>query len=596
MNILHVLSQKELTGAEVYASSLIDAQIQSGHQVYQVSNGFFNPNGAYQIQLPVETKGFSFWKSVLALRQILQTKKIHLIHGHSRAAAKLVFYARLGLKVGFVSSVHGRQHVSLSKKILNQYGDFIIPVCEKIADQLKNEFNYSDRRIKIIPNSIDSLKFKFKSHLKLDIKRELKIAVIGRTSGPKKIRTEIFIDGFSKLLDQKNLSYRFTLIGGNLKIPGPVEVISSLDINSDVLQNYDLICGSGRVAIEALLSGVPCIAFGETEYVGLITEKNFESACRSNFGDISDHFNLPHFDLFQAQKDLGLLLANTVDFQMLADLASSRFSLDAVSKKIIRLYESAYFIRNYSRWIPILMYHKIPDENLTSQHKIYVNKNNFARHLKTFKSLGLTTITFNELSLYRKALKPFSIFPKNPLILTFDDGYEDNLKNANIELQKNNMKAHIYLLAESTIASNEWDHNTQATEKHKIISGSDRLLWKNSQFTIGSHGLSHQRLPAMSTEDKKTELSHSKQKLESEFDQPVISYAYTYGDTNPECAELAETCGYEYALNTDTGGLLLEENPYAIFRVNIFPDETFTSLWKKTRKWYRQYYFYKRKK
>jgi peptidoglycan/xylan/chitin deacetylase (PgdA/CDA1 family) len=100
----------------------------------------------------------------------------------------------------------------------------------------------------------------------------------------------------------------------------------------------------------------------------------------------------------------------------------------------------------------------------------------------------------------------------------------------------------------------------------------------------------------MSKDKKILELSVSKQKLESEFKQPVITYAYTYGDTNKECAELAEICGYEYALNTDTGGLLLEEEPYAIFRVNIFPDESFSSLWKKTRKWYRRYYFYKRNK
>jgi peptidoglycan/xylan/chitin deacetylase (PgdA/CDA1 family) len=242
------------------------------------------------------------------------------------------------------------------------------------------------------------------------------------------------------------------------------------------------------------------------------------------------------------------------------------------------------------------MYHKVPDQDLNSQHKIYVNKNNFAKHLQTFKSLNMTTITFDELALYRKGLKSFSLFPKNPLILTFDDGYEDNLQNADIELKKQNMQAHIYLLADPSVASNQWDHQSDPTEKHKIISGEDRKLWKNTQFHIGSHGLNHQRLTEMSPEKKILELSTSRQKLEAEFKQPVITYAYTYGDTNKECAELAETCGYEYALNTDTGGLLLEENPYAIFRVNIFPDESFLSLWKKTRKWYRCYYYFKRKK
>ncbi len=596
MNILHVLSQKELTGAEVYASSLINAQVKDGHQVYQVSNGFFNPNKAIQIALPVETKGFSFWKSVLTLRQILIEKNIHVIHGHSRAAAKLVFYARIGLKIGCVSSIHGRQHVSFSKKLLNQYGDFIIPVCKKIADQLIHEFKYSSRRIKIIPNSIDTDKFKFKSVLPLSSNHPLKIAIIGRTSGPKKLRTELFIEGFSKILDQKGLSYKFTIIGGEIKTSIPLETLSFSEINSDLLQKYDLICGSGRVTMEALLSGVPCIAFGETEYIGLVTEKNFETACASNFGDITNHFNLPIFNYNQAQKDIELLLTNSIDYEHLADRTSRAFSLEKIYKKIMRTYESAYFTRNYNRWIPILMYHKIPDQDLQSQHKIYVNKNNFAKHLTIFKSLNMTTLTFDELAQFRKGLKSFSLFPKNPLILTFDDGYEDNIQNADVELKKQSMHAHIYLLADPNIASNEWDHQSDRSEKHRIISGDERKLWKNSQFTIGSHGLNHQRLPAMSSEKKILELSISKQKLEAEFKQPVITYAYTYGDTNKECAELAEACGYEYALNTDTGGLLIEEDPYAIFRVNIFPDESFLSLWKKTRKWYRRYYFYKRNK
>lgn len=596
MNILHVLSQKELTGAEVYASSLIDAQVKAGCKVYQVSNGFFNPNKAIQIALPVETKGLSFWKSVSALRQILIEKNIHVIHGHSRAAAKLVFYARMGLKIGYVSSIHGRQHVSFSKKLFSQYGDFIIPVCKKISDQLINEFKYNPRRIKIIPNSIDTEKFKFKSVLQLAPNHSLKIAIIGRASGPKKLRSELFIQGLAQILDQKGIAYQFTVIGGELKTSIPVENISFSEINSDVLQKYDLICGSGRVAMEALLSGVPCIAFGETEYIGLVTEKNFDTACASNFGDISNHFNLPTFNSYQAQKDIELLFANSVDYQHLADKTSRFFSLESIAKKVMRVYESAYFIRNYSKWIPILMYHKIPDQDLQSQHKIYVNKNNFAKHLQTFKKLNMTTLTFDELALYRKGLKSFSLFPKNPLILTFDDGYEDNLQNANVELKKQNMQAHIYLLADTTVASNQWDHQTDQTEKHKIISGEERKLWKNSQFHIGSHGLKHERLPEMSRDKKILELSTSKQKLEAEFKQPVITYAYTYGDTNKECAELAEACGYEYALNTDTGGLHLEEDPYAIFRVNIFPDESFSSLWKKTRKWYRRYYHYKRNK
>jgi hypothetical protein len=125
MNILHLLSQNQLTGAEVYACQLIEKQVQKNHKVIQVSNDFFYETKARKISLPVENKSFlQFIKSVFALRKILLNENIHVIHAHSRAASKLAFWARCGLKIGYLSTIHGRQHISISKKIHNIYGDF----------------------------------------------------------------------------------------------------------------------------------------------------------------------------------------------------------------------------------------------------------------------------------------------------------------------------------------------------------------------------------------------------------------------------------------------------------------------------------------
>ena len=124
----------------------------------------------------------------------------------------------------------------------------------------------------------------------------------------------------------------------------------------------------------------------------------------------------------------------------------------------------------------------------------------------------------------------------------------------------------------------------------------DRLKWNESAFEIGSHGFSHQKITQMSEAEARLELRKSKQDLENEFKKNIPVYAFTYGDTSLEAAKWALEEGYDYAVNTDTGGQLLEEDPYRIFRVNIFPNESFFSLFKKTSSWYRTYYFRKRKK
>jgi peptidoglycan/xylan/chitin deacetylase (PgdA/CDA1 family)/glycosyltransferase involved in cell wall biosynthesis len=599
MNILHLLSQNQLTGAEVYACQLIEKQVQKNHKVIQVSNDFFYETKAQKICLPVENKSFlQFIKSVLTLRKILVTENIQIIHAHSRAASKLAFWARCGLKIGYLSTIHGRQHVSLSKKIHNIYGDFLVPVCENISVQLTQEFKYNVRRIKTVSNGIDPVKFQFKSRPVMDSKL-IRIGIIGRDTGPKKLRTEIFIENLIPILKDQGYQYQFTIIGGskkNFKINVEnVNYLNPKQLNSKFYQDFDLICGSGRVCIEALLSGLPCIAFGESIYCGLVTVENYADFKKSNFGDIGHDFNLPQFNKKQAEMDVQQF--TKIDTKSLADITAQDFDLDLISNQIERLYESSYFIRHWPKWIPILMYHKIPDQDLQSQHKIFVNKTNFKKHLQFFTSLGFQTLTFSELAEFRKAKKDFNHFPKKPLILTFDDGYVDNIINADPLLKEFGMTAQIFLLADSKVDSNRWDYDTNnsSQEFSPIMPADQRTLWKKSNFQIGSHGIKHDRLPKMSWSEKKLELTESKKILESEFQTQINVFAYTYGDTNAECAKACEASGYDYGLNTDRGGLHLEEAPYSVFRVNIFPNESWLSLWKKTAPWYRRYYYFKRK-
>ena len=152
MNIIHLLSQTHLTGAEVYAVNLAHEQIKKKHQVYQVSNGFFFDSKAVKFQLNVDTNSnLEFFKNVMWLRNFLCKQQIQVIHSHSRAAAKLAFYATLFSKTAHVSSVHGKQHSSISKKLFSKYGQFIIAVCPNVKTHLMKDFDYDEKIIKVLP-------------------------------------------------------------------------------------------------------------------------------------------------------------------------------------------------------------------------------------------------------------------------------------------------------------------------------------------------------------------------------------------------------------------------------------------------------------
>lgn len=593
VNILHLLSQNHLTGAEVYAVTLAHQQIKLGHQVYQLSNDFYFPSEAIKFKFEVETKSkINFIKNIFWLRNFIRKQNIHVIHTHSRAAAKLAYWALLFSNTAQVSTVHGIQHSSLSKKLHNQYGQFIVAVCENIKNHLIADFSYCERKIKVIPNPINTADFYYVQNKKpsQNIK---KIAIIGRTTGPKKVRTEQALNALAAIETE------VTLIGGTLadlninsSLKTKIKEINYSALSSKVYADYDLIIGSGRVCMESLITGIPTIAFGEAQYFGLITETNFYEALKSNFGDIHPDSKNPMIDLQKFIKDVQTASVNN---ELLSKLALDEFSLEIIVTKILRIYESAYFLKNYSAWVPILMYHKVPEKEIRSQHKIYVTKENFEKHLQFFQNRGFQTLTFSDLRDFRTGRKDFKKFPKKPLMLTFDDGYRDNLENASPLLKKYNFKAQIFLLADSEINHNNWDAN-ETEPAHEIISRSERNKWKESAFEIGSHGFSHKKITEFSSESALKELAESKKSLEKEFKIPINVYAFTYGVTAKDSAELAQKAGYDYAVNTDTGGLLTEEDPYSVFRVSIFPDESWWSLYKKTSTWYRKYYYFKRKK
>ena len=604
--ILHILSQNHLTGSEVYASSLIDWQIENHHKVYQISNGFYYPTRAETLTLPVETKTKKEFKnSQQQLVDFVLKNKIQVIHSHSRAAAKLAHAAGCKTKVAHVSTLHGRQHPSWSKKLFNIYGQYQVAICENIKNQLVNEFKYNSLKIKIIRNGIDPSIFNYKP-LKTTRSEKIKIAIIGRATGPKKNRTEVFVTEFSKLLIQKNIQFEFHLIGAqktdlNPALQQNIIFTPHLKLNSDVLHSYDLVVGAGRVCMEALLSGVSTIAYGESSYEGLITVNNIDQVLKSNFGDIGvGSFEQQGFDHSKAENDLMTILsrqqnAHSTELKKLSELSLKLFSVNGIAQKIYTVYRSAILSLHCPNWIPILMYHKIPKSELNSPHKIFVTEKNFDKHLEYFSKWGLQTLTLNDLANYSHGKIDFKNFPKNPLILTFDDGYKDNLENANPILKKYNSKAQLFLLADDKVKHNQWDEKN-IHQGDLIVSGIDRQKWLHSQFEIGSHGISHERITQMSESMAINELSTSKKLLESEFKKTVSVYAYTYGDTNSESATLAEAAGYDLAVNTDTGAVSTADDLYQIFRVNIFPDETYFSLWKKTSSWYRKYYFWKRKK
>lgn len=600
MRILHILSQTQITGAESYVHQLASEQKRLGHEVFYVSDDLFlqKPSGFFP--LPVHrAKGIQFFRSRRALKRILVENKIDVIHAHSRASARLAHSARGSMPIGLTTTFHGIHPASWSKRLRNIYGERSVAICEMVKEWCVQQLWMDADTIEVIRNPF--VLPVPNTELAAKIQR---IVYVSRPTGPKGQRLRDFLKHHAVTLLKNFPEARLEIFGvssSDLSESLAPEVLDRIQIRGrynspeEVYRNTQLVIGGGRVAMEAVLFGVPTLSLGEYKFEGLITPSTLDHHLRTNFGDTGDGFLEYTSEFFQKQLH-DVVTLNSADRQLLTKRMSEIVSVEEVARKMIRNYQLTCFKRRHPKNIPVLMYHKVPDQDIDSQHRIFVNKTLFEKHMRWLKEKGFTALSFAEIKEFLELKRKPADFPKRPILLTFDDGYKDNLRNAGPLLKKYGMKATLFLLADKNLKGNSWDAYEGDTSHELMTEDERQQLVHEFPFEIGSHGMNHRRLTEMSLEDVAQEMIDSRLLLEAEFQRPVLAFAYPFGDRTEAITEVCNRVGYEFAVNTDRGGLYVLDNPHSIFRVNIFPEDELTQLRKKTSTWYRRYFRFKKGK
>lgn len=569
MNILMALSQLEVTGAEVYATALSDELIAGGNNVYIVSDTLTKETKAEYFKIEFNKRSLKNRMSqVKKLLEIIKEKDIQVVHAHSRASSWSSALACKIAGIPLITTVHGRQPVHFSRKILKGFGDYSLAVCENIKEHLIRDLNVNKEKIEVLRNPIDSMKYSFvekKSHQGKKI-----ISIIGRLSGPKGDVTYKLLELLYRRGDLK-----VQVIGGKevperfKKYRDKIEFLGYIDDVPQKIAESDLVIGAGRVAVESILSGKPTFAIGEANSIGLIRENKIHRALESNFGDIGRteevSFNLSDF---LKEIDDGLTMKEN-ELQRIREKIISEFSFKNIVDRIETIY--AKEIVKKRKWeIPVIMYHRVVnDATEAGVHGTYVTKDIFEKQMEYLKSQGYETVTFKDLvnNGYKKRFDR----DKKWIMLTFDDGYTDNYDIAYPILKKYGYRGIIYLV--SDLDYNRWDVEEKSNPERKFSLMSIDQLKELKEYGIefGGHTKTHPRLGKISLDDAKKEIEESKAVLEERLDEKLISFAFPYGDLNEDVKAIAKNVGYEFAVATDSGSLIFSEDLYEIRRIGIFP-------------------------
>jgi len=201
--------------------------------------------------------------------------------------------------------------------------------------------------------------------------------------------------------------------------------------------------------------------------------------------------------------------------------------------------------------IPILMYHSISYEK---GNTLRVSKENFKKQMRYLKDNNYTTLTVDELYNY---METGEIVPKKPIIITFDDGYEDNYINAYPILKELKFNATVFVIT-----------NTIDIEKNYLTTNEIKSMDANN-IRIESHTASHEHLTKISYNDNIKTMKSSKDKLEKILKRKINFIAYPYGEYNKNTIKATKEVGYTLAFSTDFGWIDKSSNIYSLGRIFV---------------------------
>ena len=581
MNILMALSQLEITGAEVYATTIADELIARGNKVFIVSDTLTVPTKAEYIKLEFNKRSLGKRiNHIKTLYKFIKDNDIHIVHAHSRASSWSCQLACKLAGIPLITTTHGRQPVHFSRKLIKAFGDYSIAVCENIKKHMVDDIGFAENKISVITNPINF------EEIEIDaLSKDKKIiSIIGRLSGPK---GDVAYDLLEILTDENILKdFKVRIIGGKevperfLKFKDKgIDFIGYISDLQAKMKESDIIIGAGRVAFEAMLNEVSVIAVGETEYMGAINKGTLSKSLASNFGDIGA-MKYPKIKKNILLEDIKKCLSLSVEEKKeLKDIIYNETNLKQIVDKIEKKYFDLYVDKKKYE-VPVVMYHRVINKSENEGiHGTYIYENIFREHMKYLKENNFSVITFEDLN----NIGWRNRFDKNKkyIIITFDDGYVDNYELAFPILKEFNFKATIFLMGESTY--NEWDVKADGEKSFPLMSVEMIKEMQDYGIEFGAHTFNHPKLNKLSNDEIKHQIVDVKKPLEEKIGREIITFAYPYGILNDYAKKMVEEAGYTFGVATDSGSVCLSDDLYQIRRIAIFPNTNLFSFKRKVK-------------
>lgn len=221
--------------------------------------------------------------------------------------------------------------------------------------------------------------------------------------------------------------------------------------------------------------------------------------------------------------------------------------------------------------VPVLMYHWVHPQ-LGDRLRLYgVTPRAFERQMRYLHAAGYRVLSLDEL---RRVLAGGLELDRPCAVLTFDDGYVDNLEHAGPILESLGFSATIFVVTDHAGGVNAWDLRHGDPPRPLLDWASIRRA-DGRTFRFEPHSRSHPDLTTVPLDRAREEIHGSKRRLEDELGREAGVFSYPHGAFNVPLERIVTDAGFRMAV-TDLWGLNRPGgNPLRIRRTMVTSRDVF---------------------
>jgi len=187
----------------------------------------------------------------------------------------------------------------------------------------------------------------------------------------------------------------------------------------------------------------------------------------------------------------------------------------------------------------------------------------------------------HQMDLLKRCATPVPTDRTEPLIagqhhvaVTFDDGFQSVIENALPELRMRQIPATLFIITNAVGKAPDWltDRGSPAHDQ-PVMSETDLQNLPAGLISVGSHTLSHPRLPKLTKSEAQREIAESRTKLECILQREVRLFSFPYGAYNAETIALCRQAGYQRVFTSSPTWAFITPEEFITGRVPVEPGD-----------------------